>query len=539
MKKFFALLALIASANVMAEKPKLVVQITVDQLRGDLLFRYQHNFLNTENQKGFNRFLEDGTIYTNAHYRHAATLTAVGHATLATGAIPSQHGLIGNNWYDVATQSDMYCVADKTTNILLGDGYSASPKNLMASTFSDELHFASNGKAKIYSVSVKDRGAVLTGGHFGKAFWMDKNTGNFVTSSYYYSDFPQWATGFNESGVKDSFVATQWDLSRPEVAYVNSTGNQIFQIPPRGFSRGFPHQLPQEAGKEYYKALNLTPYADSLTAEFAKHITTQQGLGKDEVTDFLAISFSLNDYIGHNYGPYSREAEDGLYRLDSVLADLFTFLDKEIGLDQVLLAFSADHGVDAIPEYKKSLGFAGLRGDVSNKFKRFVSDYATKNKVEGDLLFSIRLPNIYINHDTVASNNLELDKLLSDFTTELASYPEIASVYSSKELAAGTSKSDPISQKVSNNFVAERSGDLVVVQQTSTMTASYSAATHGSPYKYDTHVPVYFTGWKVPAQRITRLTSPEDLAVTLSATLDIGYPDKSTGNVLPEIADLK
>lgn len=538
MKKLLTICALLASASVLAEKPKLVVQITVDQLRGDLLFRYQHNLLNSEDKKGFNRFLQDGTIYTNAHYRHAATLTAVGHATLATGAIPSQHGLIGNNWYDVAGGAEMYCVADKDTKILQGKGKSASPKNLMASTFSDELHFASNGKAKIYSVSVKDRGAVLTGGQFGKSFWMDKDTGNFVTSSWYYDAMPEWAIAFNDSGLKDSWVGTQWTLSKPESVYVNSTDNRIYQIPPRGFSRGFPHNLPQAADRSYYRALNMTPFADELTAEFAKHITAQNALGKDAITDFLAISFSLNDYIGHNYGPFSREAEDGLYQLDAVLADLFSYLDKQVGLEHVLLTFSADHGVDAIPEYKKSLGFAGLRGDVSGKFKQFVKSYAAKHNIDGELLSFVRLPNIYLNHATIKAAELDLEDVLADFAKALSDYNEIAAVYTSEELTAGTIKTDPVSQQISNNFVAQRSGDLIVVQKTSTMLGNYAAATHGSPYKYDTHVPVYFAGWKVKPQRITRQVSPEDIAVTLSATLDIGYPDKSTGSVLAEIAEL-
>ncbi|BDX05371.1 alkaline phosphatase family protein [Planctobacterium marinum] len=537
-KTLLTLCALLVSTAALADKPKLVVQITVDQLRGDLLFRYQDNFLNSNNNKGFNRFLRDGTIFTNAHYRHAATLTAVGHATLATGAIPSQHGLIGNNWYDVAGETEMYCVADKDTKILQGEGKSASPKNLMASTFSDELHFATNGKAKIYSVSVKDRGAVLTGGQFGKSFWMDKNSGNFVTSSWYYDAMPDWAKAFNEGGLKDSWVGAQWTLSKPESVYINSTENRIYQIPPRGFSRGFPHGLPEEANKNYYKALNMTPFADELTAEFAKHITAQNALGKDEVTDFLAISFSLNDYIGHNYGPFSREAEDGLYQLDAVLADLFNFLDEQVGLEHVLLTLSADHGVDAIPEYKKSLGFAGLRGDVSSKLKQFVKGYAEEKDIDGELLSFIRLPNIYLNHSTIKSADLDLEDVLEDFAEELASYEEIGAVYTSEDLAAGTAKTDPVSQQISNNFVAERSGDLIVVQKTSTMLGNYSAATHGSPYKYDTHVPVYFTGWKVKPQRLTRLVSPEDIAVTLSATLNIGYPDKSTGSVLAEIAEL-
>jgi len=538
MKRLLLLSALLFSAVAQADKPRLIVQITVDQLRGDLLFRYQHNFINQHQRKGFHRFLSEGTLFTNSHYNHAATLTAVGHSTLATGATPDQHGVIGNNWYDVATQSDMYCVADKQTQLLNAEGRSASPKNLMASTFSDQLHLATNGKAKIYSVSVKDRGAILTGGHFGKSFWMDKNKGNFISSSYYYDELPQWATQFNQSGRKDQHIGQQWTLSKAESAYVNSTKNQLYQIPPKGFSRGFPHGLPAEKGKSYYKALAYTPFADQLTADFAKMLVQEHQLGSDEITDYLAVSFSMNDYIGHRFGPNSREAEDGLYRLDQTLADFFQFLDQRIGLENVLLAISADHGVDAIPEYKKALGFAGIRGDVTSKITKFANDYQQKHNAKQPLLFSARLPNVYLNHKAIAEANLSFDKVLKDFEKELNSYPAVGRVYRGRDLQTGNIRKDAIGQRVLNNFVDGRSGDLIIVQDTSSMKDIGSAATHGSPYRYDTHVPLYFAGWKVTAKRITRETSPEDLAITLAATLNIGHPDRATGKILAEIAEL-
>lgn len=539
MKKLLLLIALTVSFQSLADQPKLVLQLTVDQLRGDLLNRYKDNFINKRNQKGFQRFLSQGTLFTNAHYRHAATLTAVGHATLATGAIPSQHGLIGNNWYDVATQSPMYCVADAETHMVGGDGMSASPANLMASTFSDQLHLATAGKAKIFSVSVKDRGAVLIGGHFGKSFWKNKNTGDFVTSSYYYDEMPEWAANFNTSGLKDKFLGSSWTLSQPESRYHNSKASQLYQIPPKGFSRGFPHKLPDEPGKAYYRALNVTPHADWITAEFAKEIVTQHDLGQDDITDYLAISFSITDYVGHNFGPNSREAEDNLYHLDKTLADLFGFLDKKIGLEDVLIVLSADHGVDAIPEYKKSIGFAGFRGDVAGKFTKYVAQYAKEKGMSESPLFAVKMPNVYLNHQKIKEAGLDSDAMVTDFKDYLESLPELYRAYSKSELMAGIASPSPITQKIINNFVSDRSGDLVLVQHPSTMTANYSSATHGSPYNYDTHVPVYFAGWKVQPKRITRLTSPEDVAVTLSATLNIGYPDKATGTVLPEIAELQ
>ncbi|MBE1301971.1 MAG: alkaline phosphatase family protein [Alteromonadaceae bacterium] len=536
MKKMLMVLASVISFQALAEQPKLIVQITVDQLRGDLLQRYKHNFIEDEDELGFNMFLDKGTLYTNAHYRHSATLTAVGHATLATGAIPSAHGLIGNNWFDVPSNSDMYCVADVNTKILQGSGKSASPVNLNASTFSDQLHMATTGKAKIYSVSVKDRGAVLTGGRFGKSFWFDKYAGDFVTSTYYYAAMPQWAAEFNNSGLKDKFIGASWDLTKDESVYHNDDKNRIFQIPPRGFNRGFPHNLPKEAGKAYYSSLTITPYGDWLTAKFAEKILLEQELGKDNITDYLAISFSLADYIGHNYGPSSLESEDNFYQLDKTLSDLFKTIDKEVGHQNVIYVLSADHGVDEIPEFKKSLGFAAQRGNVENKVKAFAADLQKSLKLDGNPLLSARLPNIYLNHQVIGG---QLDKVNEAFANFFETLPEIARYFDKATLSANDFTTDPIALKVKNNFMPERSGDFVLVQKTSTMTANYSSATHGSPYSYDTHVPVYFTGWKIPAQKVTRLTSPEDVAVTLSATLEIGFPDKATGTVLSEIAEIQ
>ena len=537
MKKSLLALLFAVTAPVVAaaepEKPKLIVQITVDQLRGDLLTRYQNNFVDRRWQRGFKRFLEDGTLYTNAHYRHSATLTAVGHATLATGAIPSQHGLVSNGWYDRASASNMYCVADKNVSLLGAEGYSASAANLTASTFSDELYLATNGKAKVFAVSIKDRGAVLTGGHKGKSFWYDKKTGNMVTSSYYYEAMPAFADEFNQAGHKDAYLGKTWSLMQDEGKYLNDDSNQLFQMPPKGFNLGFPHKIADQANADYYSMLTFTPFGDELTARFAKHIISTQDLGDDEITDYLSISFSVNDYVGHRFGPYSREAEDNLLHLDRTMADLFAFLDKEIGLQHVLVVLSADHGVDAIPEYKKQRTGLGFRAKADEDIQAAAAELAASMNIEGNLIEKLAMPDVYLNHKLLSGHDIA--QVAKQLKARIENVEGIAFALTAQELAEQNLQHHPIKAKVQNGFFPERAGDLVVVQQRSTMLNSYSAATHGSPYNYDTYVPVYFTGWKVPEARVDRLTSPEDIAVTLSAVMGITPPDKATGSVLPEI----
>lgn len=528
-------LTLLYSSAALAEKPKLIVQITVDQLRGDLLQRYEPNFIQKKGKLGFNQFLKKGTIYTNSHYRHASTLTAVGHATLATGALPSQHGLVANNWYNSEIGERMYCVADTSATLLGAEGYSASPVNLTASTFSDQLHLATNGKAKIVSLSIKDRGAVLTGGHFGKSFWFNKKTGNMVTSSYYYKQLPQWVVNFNSSGVKDRYLGEQWTLSMDESQYHNDKSNRLYQIPPKGFGKGFPHTMPPKASATYYDLITNTPFGDMLTMEFAKQAVQNEDLGKDEVTDYLAISFSVNDYVGHKFGPNSLEAEDNLLALDRTLSEFFNFLDKRVGLENTLVVLSADHGADAIPEYKKSLGFRGFRGNATQELKSLNPSLAAQFNVEGDLIKEVIPPNIYLDRALIKESGLNIKNVIEAVKEYSGQIKGVATALSGESLSTTNLQFDPVISRVQNNYMRGRSGDIVLVQEPSTMLGNYSAATHGSPYRYDTHVPLYFSGWEVTSRKETRLTSPEDLAVTLSAVMGIGYPDKATGAVLHEI----
>lgn len=515
--------------------PKLILQITVDQLRADLPYRYQQNFLPVTEQPGFNLFLDQGIVFNNTHYRHAATKTAVGHATLATGAHPSQHGVVGNNWYDTILNQRMYCVADSDTSLLAEKGHSASPKNLRASTFSDELYSSTQGKARIFAVSIKDRGAVLTAGHYGKAFWMNKNTGNMVTSNHYYPQQPTWLTAYNQSGAKDHYQGEKWELLLKPEEYVNNQDNRIYQIPPKGFTHGFPHTLPDAAGKKYAMSLAYTPFGDQLTAGFAKYLIKQHQLGQDDITDYLSVSFSVNDYVGHMFGPNSQEAEDNLLRLDHTLSDLFQYIDQHIGLDQVLIALSADHGVDSIPEYKQAQGFPAMRGNIKHSIQQIEKLAQKKYATTLPLLRDVVVPDVYFNLENIQQANLKQPEVEAFFAQHILALKTVNKVLFASELKKQRPSQDPIINQVTNSYYQGRSGQLVMVLNSSTLSGQGTAASHGSPYRYDTHVPLYFAGLSLTPGHYFHPTSPEDLAPTLSAVMKINLPDKATGKILTQV----
>ncbi|MCB1692718.1 MAG: alkaline phosphatase family protein [Pseudomonadales bacterium] len=521
-----------------AEPPRLVVQVTVDQLRGDLLNRYRDHFIDKRGEQGFIRFYEKGTRYTNAHFRHANTVTGAGHATLATGALPSQHGIAANDWYDVVTHHEVSCAEDPATTLIGASGTGASPAMLTASTFSDELSMATGGQAKVYSVSIKDRGAVFTGGHLGKSFWLNKSSGNMVTSSYYYDAAPAFLSAFNDSGLKDKWVGEAWGLVLPPGEYHNDAVNQPFQSRPHGFEAGFPHRMPAQAGADYYGLLSYTPFGDQLLAAFAKQLVESTDMGADDVTDYLAISFSTNDYIGHNFGPYSLEAEDNLVRLDRTLADLFAFLDKRIGMKHVLVVISADHGVDAIPEYKKLKGMPAVREDLRPAIASVAASLAKLYGTDARLIEHVGGSGIYLSEDAIAKAGLDKAAVARETARLVSQIPGVALAMTGAELTGRDLSYDPIKLKLQHAFVPGRSGDVMIVLEPSTLVSPRPAASHGTPWNYDTYVPLYFTGWKVKTGAISRRVSPEDIAVTLSSVLGIDSPDRATGSVLGEIADL-
>ncbi|MAZ88330.1 MAG: alkaline phosphatase, partial [Cellvibrionaceae bacterium] len=315
-----------------------MVQITVDQLRGDMPASVRERLP----EGGLRYLFEQGIHYQNAHYRHANTETAVGHATLFTGALPAQHGIVGNDWIDQATQAFVYNTEDDA-HFILGNTpkphQGVSPKNLLVPTIGDQL--VSAGLGRVFSVSGKDRGAILPGGHQGKAFWYSKSSGQFVTSSYYYQSYPQWVEGWNQKLLSDHFRGNQWALSREGRDYRKLTeDDRAFEADLLGFGRTFPHNY----GDSKYVPLlvGLSPPIDEITIDFALTMMDNESIGLATGTDMLAISLSATDYVGHLYGSGSLEAEDNLFRLDRQLAKLFTFIDERVGLENTLIVLSAD-----------------------------------------------------------------------------------------------------------------------------------------------------------------------------------------------------
>ncbi len=545
-----AMLAVVALASPVlaaSSAPRLVLQITVDQLRGDLPARYDDRLT----EGGFRYLMEKGTWYIDAHYQHANTETAVGHATLATGADPSRHGIVANDWINQKTGAFVYNTEDKRHHIIGREPKAhegVSPRNLAASTFGDELVVNNGGRSRVFSVSIKDRGAILPGGHAGKAFWFSKNSGNFVTSTYYYNDYPSWVKQWNAAKPADAYRDKSWELLNDRSSYVfGQMDDRPYEADLKPLGRTFPHPLGGET-KYFYLLLTLTPVGDVLTLDFAKALIDNEKLGQNDTgaPDYLQISFSSTDYIGHLFGPSSLETEDNILRLDRTLADLFQFIDKKVGLDHTLIVLSADHGAPEAPEYMATLGLST---------GRFAFDWfktagpltkALQKKFGRDNLISGHShPYLYLNLEAISSAGLDQADVERFVADELMKIPGIAYALTRSDMLAGRITESPIQNQIRRSFHPTRSGNIHMVpeqywflhstEEAEKMGIGSIAAIHGSPWAYDTYVPIFFAGSGVPARIIGRRVAPTDIAATLAAYLGIKPPSGSVGNVLTEV----
>jgi len=532
------------SAESNRANPKLVLQITVDQLRGDLPMRYLNRF----GKGGFRFLLENGTYYSNAHYRHANTETAVGHATLFTGADPATHGLIGNNWIDPSTGASVYNTEDSRHHLIGKDPKpheGVSPHNLLASTIGDELVVSNNGRSRVFSVSVKDRGAIIPGGHAGKAFWYSKSSGKFVTSTYYYDKYPEWVNKWNASAPADQYRGKTWELLNDPSTYL-AEDDRFFEGDFQPLGRTFPHQYGDN--KYLYLILSLTPAGDELTLDFTKKMIENENIGQGEYVDFLAVSFSSTDYIGHLFGPSSLEAEDNILRLDHILAELFSFVDKKVGLENTLIVLSADHGAPEAPETMTALGMEAGRFDF-NYFREEgpLNEAMNKRYGRADLIAAHHHPYLYLNLKTIAEAALDVEEVESFIAAEVMKIPGIAYAQTRSNLLRGQMSNSPLQAQIQRNFHPVRSGNIHMIQEpywflhstdeAQKMGLEGIAAIHGSPWAYDTHVPVFFVGTDIPARTVTRRISPNDIAPTISTLLKVKFPSGSVGNPLPEVAE--
>ncbi len=548
------LLATLSSTAFAAPEIRLVLQITVDQLRGDLPLRHMAQF----GKGGFKYLQEKGIWYTNATYRHANTETIVGHASLATGALPATHGMIGNVWLDRDTDQLVYNVEDPYYRLLSADADvdkaseidptqrvassdGRSPVAILSSTFSDELAIRYPTQSKIFAVSVKDRGAIPLAGDSGKAFWFSKAAGEFVTSSYYYDAYPQWVRDWNKSGKLNRYANQSWQLLQEPGGYQRiDQDDNPWETDFPGYGRTFPHPWGKRDNKYFTTLLTVSPAGDELTLDFAKALLQAERLGQDSIADYLSISFSSTDYVGHLFGSSSLEMEDNLLRLDRTLADLFAFIDKEVGLKHTLIVLSADHGGPEAPGYLQALNQDAEYVDPE-QFSTAALNAGLKQTlgIDTDLVQTYFHPYAYLDRDKVASAGLELAAVQRALADTLMKLPSVAYTFTASDITQNLIQDNPIAAMVAANHQPKRSGDVYVVFRSQSFINDFDglvvAATHGSVWRYDRHVPVIFAGNGLRAQTVSRPVTPYDIAATLSNKLAVEVPSGAVGEPLPEI----
>jgi predicted AlkP superfamily pyrophosphatase or phosphodiesterase len=518
--------------------PKLVVLITIDQLRGDFPWRFKDRF----GPSGFRYLMDTGTVYTNAHYQHSTTFTAVGHATIATGGSAAQHGLAGNDWYDVATGKRVYCVEDDR-HPLIGKDVKAhkgtSPRNLTSSTIGDELVLASGGRSRVFSVSIKDRGAILPGGHLGKAFWYSSSSGKFVTSTYYYDEYPSWVSAWNAADHAGQYQTQSWALLRDSSSYIyRDQDDRPSEKSYKKLGRTFPHPLGNPKASDFYKGLRFTPMGDQVTLHFVKELMKQEKVGQGTATDLLAVSFSATDYLGHAFGPNSLEYEDNLLRLDATLTEFLAYIDQTVDLDRTLIVLTADHGIDEIPEYKSSLGVAAGRHRPQDFVMQTNAELQKRFNSDENFVAAFWNPSLYLDLATVEKLGLDVVTVERALAEEILKVPGISIALTRTDLLAGNVPDHPTMRKVQRAFHPRRSGNVLIVQDPFWYlypNADQFSAMHGSPYAYDTYVPIMFAGPGIQEQEVDRLVGPEDIAATIATYLRIKPPSGAVGAALTEV----
>lgn len=514
--------------------PKLVVGIVVDQMRYDYLMRYWSKF----SENGFRRLVKGGLNCENAHYNYVPTYTGPGHASVYAGTTPAYHGIVANDWYSREEKKMVYCSEDLSVSAVGGNVLSGmmSPKRLMSSNISDELRLAYQKKSKVIGIAIKDRGAILPAGHMpDAAYWFDgKSSGNWMTSTYYMTDLPQWVKDFNAKGKAQEYLSKPWETLLPIESYTESTPDEtayegLFKNETKPV---FPHNLPEIAKLSGVGLLAATPFGNSLTCEFAMEAITGEKLGQDEYPDLLAVSFSSTDYVGHQFGTNAIETEDTYLRLDRNLADFMAFLDKNVGQKDYLIFLTADHGGAYNTTYMNdnripagNYRLDSLKAGLGRFLKPFYGDSIITTITNDQVYFNKeRMKKFYVNAKELEEKSIEF----------LMSQAGVTGVLNGYDIA-NQDYTEILNKKIKNGFLPARSGDLVVKYAPGWLEYGKTGTTHGSYYNYDTHVPMLWYGWKIPAGTISEYRRITDIAPTLSFILNIPLPNASTGEPIQAI----
>ncbi|KEZ93087.1 alkaline phosphatase PafA [Nonlabens ulvanivorans] len=515
-------------------KPKLVVGIVVDQMRYDYLTR----FYNRYGEGGFKRLMNDGFNLTNNHYNFVPTYTAPGHASIYTGTSPMNNGIIGNNWFDKFENKSIYNASDDTVEPVGTTNAEGkmSPRRLLTTTVTDELELHTQGRSKVIGISIKDRGAILPAGHAADAaYWYrGGGEGTFISSTFYINELPQWVKDYNASNPSQPYMR-EWNTLYPLSTYTASgTDLNDFEKAPRGKETAtFPYDLPalqDENGG--YSLLKATPYGNSLVADFAIAALKNEQMGMDAIPDFLAISFSSTDYVGHQYGVNAVELEDTYLRLDLELERLLNALDHQVGNDNYTVFLTADHGAVNNPAYLQSQGIAAgyFENDALEQFLKAQLKIKYSNE---KIIKKISNSQIFLDYEQLEMAQLKSEDVQRFLSSLLTNYKSIDKVFT-REALTNSNFTNGVGALIQNGFHHKRSGDVVYVLEPGVISYSRTGSTHGSSQSYDTHVPLLFYGAGINNGTSAQRTHIIDIAPTISSLLGISFPNGATGNpILP------
>lgn len=512
-----------------SNRPALVVGIVVDQMRYEYLYKYADRYSNN----GLKRLLREGMNCQDNHYNYAPTVTAAGHASVYTGTVPAVHGIVGNEWTDVATGKKVYCTDDSTVSTVGTTGKTGfmSPKNMWTSTITDQLKLAQNFKSKTIAIALKDRGAILPGGHSADgAYWYDSKEGRWITSSFYMQSLPKWVQAFNAEQRAQKYTKAGWNTLYPIQTYSSSgPDDSPYETKMAGETAPvFPHTL---QGGNPLELIRTSPYGNTLTKDFAIQAMTEEKLGKNGTTDFLAVSFSSTDYVGHSFGPQSVELEDTYLRLDQDIAEILTYLDKNYGKDQVLVFLTADHAVAEIPGYLNS---HKMPGGVFDRVKAMADIKKATQEAFGqsDLIIGEDNYQLYFNKVALTKMNIDREKLIQVVKQSLkkqAGFQELIDLQNIE----GVTLNDLYATTIRNGYNSDRSGDVMILLKPQWFIGYKTGTTHSTLYAYDTHVPLVFYGWKVKPSEVTERTNISDISTSLANWLHCMEPSGSIGRIIP------
>jgi predicted AlkP superfamily pyrophosphatase or phosphodiesterase len=535
-KKFIPFVFLFVISNITAQqRPKLVVGIVIDQMKTEYLYRFQSDF----SENGFKRLMNDGFTFYNMHYNYMPTYTAPGHASIYTGTTPAMHGIVSNEWFSRSAGKEVYCTDDASVKTL-GDGTKEegemSPKNLQTTTITDELRLTTNFKGKVIGISMKDRGAILPAGHFANwAFWYSK-TGSFISSTFYGEKMPDWVTEFNAQKGYMKYINQGWDLLQPIATYDESLADdnpyegKLYKVD----KPVFPYDLKAMLEKNNPGVLRATPFGNDYVADFAKLAVEKESLGKDNVTDFLAVSFSSTDYVGHILGPRSIELQDTYLRLDLTIADFLNYLDKTVGKGNYLVFLTADHAGAENARFLKDNKYevTNLDGkELDANLEKFSTDTFGEN-----LVLRYDSFNLFFDKVKIKAKGLDLVKVKQAFKEFLMTQNYVKRVYTEEEILANSGR-DYHLNCIANGYDVTQNGDMIVLDKPGYIEYGPTGTSHGTTYSYDTHVPLLFYGWKIQKGESHEKKVITQIAPTLSQKLKITLPNGTESQVLTEILD--